>query len=429
MSKAYMTFPDGGRIYKDAAGRLLAYVNVGGKAGRKRVKTELDGERWLARTFLAATPDFLPGLAPEIREMNLRLKWRREAQLATETDPARRQELARELAFIRLQGHRERTPELFAELETPRPGARREAGGDAGRLLAPAQERDAAAALRLLRAGAPGRTLVEAVRAFLSAGGAAPGTAAARRLRRGPRSAAEAAPEAPAPCPVLTLRETARVLFAVYANAPEILEPAVYALFCQANPATALEMAARRRKGKPVSNSPVVDKWLKIVRRAEAAAGGPPAPLSPAGLAHRTAEALRLAGVAKPGADPLRHTGNAFLWRREVVRGNGEDAAMKMRLPRRECERRYSGIDIAPLDIEAFFELSPFELAGRFVAPALAKLRAAGGAPLPPADPDRPMGETLRRLAPPAGGDWSAAAGLARDLASFNPARTAAGRT
>ena len=38
MKKAYMTFPDGGRIYKDAAGHLLAYISVGGRAERKRVK-------------------------------------------------------------------------------------------------------------------------------------------------------------------------------------------------------------------------------------------------------------------------------------------------------------------------------------------------------------------------------------------------------
>ena len=64
MSKAYMTFPDGGRIYRDAAGRLVAYTAAGGTAARKRVKTEAAGELWLAHAWLAANPAFLPDLPP-----------------------------------------------------------------------------------------------------------------------------------------------------------------------------------------------------------------------------------------------------------------------------------------------------------------------------------------------------------------------------
>ncbi len=499
MKKAYMTFPDGGRIYKDAAGHLLAYISVNGKADRKRVKKEIDGERWLARTFLAGAPDFLPGLPPEIREMNLRLKWRREAQLETEVEPARRQALAKELAFIRMKGYPEMTPALFAELEVLRPGTVvHEPDAEGTRTLTRAQERDVFAALDLLRAKAPGRTLVDAVMALLAAGGAAPMAAAAVQAflaaRQGSSSAAEFAEDAaqgrrfaaafpgrridevkgseataldtdprpageespylsflgrfsafalnngwirrgfvraksqktlePAPRSVLSLREVARTLLAVFAAAPDVLEPVVYELFCHAAPAAALEMVSRRRKGRPVSNSPVVDKWLKIVRKAEnPPPGAGPAVLSttdPARLSRRTAAALRLADVDKTGADLLWHTGNAFLWRREVARGNGEDAAMRMRLPRRSCEKYYSGIDIAPLDIEAFFDLSPFELAQRFLAQPLAKLRAGGA--LAAADRDRPAAETLRRVAPPAGGGWADAASVVRDLAAISPA-------
>ena len=495
MKKAYMTFPDGGRIYKDAAGHLLAYISVGGRAERKRVKKEADGERWLAKTYLAGTPDFLPGLPPEVREMNLRLKWRREVQLETEVDPVRRQALSKDLAFIRLQGYPGQTPELLAELEQLRPNATvNEPGAEDTRVLSRAERRDAFAALDLLHARAPGRTLVDAVTALLAAGGAAPAapsavqaflatrqgsapaaefdsdTAQARRfaaafagrridevkraeavaldtepcpagetspymaflgrfsafafgngwIRRGYIRAEPAKAPEPARSAVLTLDEVARTLLAVYVRTPDILEPAVYELFCPADPATALEMAARRRKGRPVANSPVVDKWLKIVRKAEASGAAPET--TPKGLARRTAEALRAAGVDKGGADLLRHTGNAFLWRREVARGNGEEAAMRMRLPRRACERSYSEIDIAPLDIEAFFALTPFALAQRFLPGPLAKLR--GGA-IAPDDRDRAMAETLRRLAPPAGKDWSAAASIARDLAAFSPATVA----
>ncbi|MBQ3810040.1 MAG: hypothetical protein II839_04395, partial [Kiritimatiellae bacterium] len=60
------------------------------------------------------------------------------------------------------------------------------------------------------------------------------------------------------------------------------------------------------------------------------------------------------------------------------------------------------------------------ELARRFLAPALAKLRA--GAAFSPGDRDRETAETLRRLAPPAGGRWDDASALVRDLAAFNPA-------
>lgn len=499
MKKAYMTFPDGGRIYKDAAGHLLAYISVGGRAERKRVKKESEGERWLARTFLAGTPGFLPDLPPEIREMNLRLKWRREVQLETEVDPARRQALAKDLSFIRLQGYPEETPEIAAELDLLRPNAAvHEPGAEDTRVLSRAERRDAFAALDLLHAKAPGKTLVDAVMALLATGGAAPAAAAAVQAYLAARQGAAPAAEFESdtaqarrfvaafpglridevrradavaldtdPCPAgetspymaflarfsgfalgngwirrgyvraepkkapeptgrtaLTLGEVARTLVAVFARTPDILEPVVYELFCSADPATALEMVARRRKGRPVANSPVVDKWLKIVRKAETPppGAGPAVPTTtdPRRLARRTAEALRAADIDKGGADLLLHTGNAFLWRREVARGNGEDAAMRMKLPRRTCEKYYSSIDIAPLDIGAFFELTPFNLAQRFLANPLAKLRAGGA--IAPADRDRPMGETLRRLAPPAGGDWSAAASIARDLAAFNPA-------
>lgn len=427
MSKAYMTFPDGGRIYRDAAGRLVAYTAAGGTAARKRVKTEAAGELWLAHAWLAANPAFLPDLPPAIREMNVRLKWRREAQLESETDPAKRRALAEEISFIRLKGRTEETPEIAAELDFLRPDSA--TAGDSGggpRVLSRAELRDAFAAIDLLRDEAPGRTLLDAARALVAAEA---GLAPPRRRGRPPgsgRAAAKtsAAPSVPDRPSVLTLGEVARTLAAVYAKTPDILEPAVYELFGPADPATALEMAARRRKGKPVSNSPVVDKWLKIVRKAEASPPGvapaSPPPTTPARLARRTAEALREAGVSKTGADLLRHTGNAFLWRREAARGNGEDAAMRMRLPRASCETFYNGVDIAPLDVEAFFALSPFELARRFLAPALAKLRA-GAAPAP-GDRDRETAETLRRLAPPAGGRWDDASAIVRDMAAFNPA-------
>ena len=161
MPKAYMTFPDGGRIYRDAAGRLIAYSPAGGAPARKRVKTEADGERWLARAYLDANPGFLPDLPPAVREMNVRLKWRREARLESETDPAKRRALAEEISFIRLKGRTEETPEIAAELDflRPDPATAGGPGGGGPRVLSRSELRDAFAAIDLLRDEAPGRTL------------------------------------------------------------------------------------------------------------------------------------------------------------------------------------------------------------------------------------------------------------------------------
>jgi len=378
---AFRNYPNGGKLYRDNAGRLTAVFRDENGLHRKRFKTEEAGRKWI--------DGFAPG------------------EMATS-----------HAAFEKTGGNAEETISL-------------------------AQMKDALDALNLLHKSAPKKTLVEVVKAFLASGGDSPTVAEAvqaflkqknasaatlrnygvqgRKLReefprkrigdldpaaverlaqklentafrpfvaqlstfalnngwiKEPLVKRAAHPRAEIKArTILSVEEVVRVLVYAAAREPSILEAIVLQLFLSVRPTDALALLdenkdEHRQSGRFFRCEDLdaypLREWRAFIQFQKAGGYIKRRPLDKFQLSKRTRAVLAGARIGKSEMEILRHTGNAYRWTRALRMGCEDAAAAFMHIPATTCLEYYGkGDPERESEADRFFDLGPQEVLSR----------------------------------------------------------------